>query len=278
MRHARGRLVPDRRRRRLSRPSRRLPAFATRAIFYRRRSHRVTLTALSPEQADTLAAHLADLGHPVSSVIADHDTATAFAETWQRHTGAAPVPSWHGRLYRLGTLTPPNPFPAGRGRVVAAQDQIVHWCGEFMAAVGETPPSPGPPRASPTNTSRSGRPRTALPSPWRARPRWLAAWSGSIPSTRRPISGGAATPSTSESDTSRSPISPATTSLTTHRKPLSRPISSAGGARRSGWPVRPAGPCCPRRARRGRSVRRRHPWPTPGSGSAPARAGGGRMR
>ncbi|WP_411139636.1 GNAT family N-acetyltransferase [Streptomyces sp. x-80] len=111
------------------------------AIFYRLPSHRLTLTSLSPEQADTLAAHLAGLGHPLSSALADHDTATAFAEAWQRHTGAAPVPSWRGRLYRLGTLTPPTPCPEGRGRIVGEKDheELIRWCGEFVAAVGETP-------------------------------------------------------------------------------------------------------------------------------------------
>jgi RimJ/RimL family protein N-acetyltransferase len=112
-----------------------------RAILYRRPSHRLTLTPLSLEHADTLAAHLADLGHSLSGVTADHDTATAFAEAWQRHTGAAPVPSSRVRLYRLGTLTPPQPRPEGRGRVVDAQDheQLICWCSEFVAAVGEAP-------------------------------------------------------------------------------------------------------------------------------------------
>lgn len=113
-----------------------------RAIFYYRRpSHRLTVTSLSPEQADILAAQLADLGHPLAGVGADHDTATVFAQTWRRRTGAAFAPSWRVRLYRLGTLTPPEPLPEGRGRVVDAQDraELIRWCGEFVAAVGEAP-------------------------------------------------------------------------------------------------------------------------------------------
>ncbi|MBB5958898.1 putative GNAT family acetyltransferase [Saccharothrix tamanrassetensis] len=112
-----------------------------RAIFYRRPTHRLSLTAVPPEQADALAAHLADLGHPLAGVTADHDTATAFAEAWQRHTGAVPVDSLRVRLYRLGTLTPPQPVPEGRGRVAGAQDrdQVIRWCGEFVADVGEAP-------------------------------------------------------------------------------------------------------------------------------------------
>jgi RimJ/RimL family protein N-acetyltransferase len=112
-----------------------------RAIFYRRPTRRLTLTSLAPEQAGSLAAHLAGLGHSLSGVSADEDTATAFAEAWQRRTGATSVPTWRARLYRLGTLTPPEPVPAGRGRLVDAQDheELIRWCGEFLAAVGEAP-------------------------------------------------------------------------------------------------------------------------------------------
>jgi predicted GNAT family acetyltransferase len=112
-----------------------------RAIFYRRPTRRVTLTLLSPEQADTLAAHLSDLGHTLAGVTADHDTATAFAEAWQRHAGAARTPTWRARLYRLGTLTPPEPVPEGRGRVLDVRDrsEIIRWCSEFVAAVEEAP-------------------------------------------------------------------------------------------------------------------------------------------
>ncbi|MFI1364927.1 GNAT family N-acetyltransferase [Streptomyces griseochromogenes] len=112
-----------------------------RAVFYRPPSRRLTLTPLSTEQADTLAAHLADLGHSPSGVTADHDTATVFAEAWQRCTGAAPVAHWWGRLYRLGNLTAPEPRPPGQGRVVDAQDreQLIRWCNEFSADVGEAP-------------------------------------------------------------------------------------------------------------------------------------------
>ncbi|MER5933418.1 GNAT family N-acetyltransferase [Streptomyces sp. NPDC002054] len=109
------------------------------AIFYRTPRGRLTLTTLAPEQADTLAAHLAALGHSFTGVTADHDTATAFAEAWQRQTGAAPVRDWRGRLHRLHTLTPPEPVPAGRGRLVGEWDHehLMSWCREFAADVGE---------------------------------------------------------------------------------------------------------------------------------------------
>jgi predicted GNAT family acetyltransferase len=110
-------------------------------IFYRRPNHRLSLALLSSGQAVPLAAHLADLGQPLSGVTADHDTATAFAEAWQRHTGTASVHSLRVRLYRLGTLTSPEPVPDGQGRVAGPQDreQVIRWCGEFIADVGEPP-------------------------------------------------------------------------------------------------------------------------------------------
>ncbi|MEU2624352.1 GNAT family N-acetyltransferase [Streptomyces sp. NPDC007157] len=110
-----------------------------RAIFYRTPRGYLWVTPLSAEQTGTLAAHLADLGHSPSGVLADHDTATAFADAWQRQTGAAPVPFWRTHLYRLGTLTPPQPLAEGRARVTGAQDheQVVRWCREFCVVVGE---------------------------------------------------------------------------------------------------------------------------------------------
>ncbi|MFG2194723.1 GNAT family N-acetyltransferase [Streptomyces sp. NPDC048639] len=98
------------------------------------------LSPLTPQQADSLAVRLAALGHSLPSVSADHSTATAFAEAWQRHTGATPtLRDTRLRLYRLGTLTPPEPLPAGRGRILGEQDleQVMFWCGEFAKAVGE---------------------------------------------------------------------------------------------------------------------------------------------
>lgn len=110
------------------------------ATFFRLPPRALGLSPLTPEQADSLAARLAALGHSPSRVSADHSTATAFAEAWQRHTGAtAKLHATRVRLYGLGTLTPPDPLPAGRGRVLGEQDldEAIFWCGEFSKAVGE---------------------------------------------------------------------------------------------------------------------------------------------
>ncbi|MFC5956665.1 GNAT family N-acetyltransferase [Streptomyces pratens] len=110
------------------------------ATFFRLPPRGLGLSPLTPEQADSLAARLAALGRSLPSVSADHSAATAFAEAWQRHTGATPrLRDTRLRLYRLGTLTPPEPLPSGRGRILGEPDleEVMFWCGEFAKAVGE---------------------------------------------------------------------------------------------------------------------------------------------
>lgn len=98
---------------------------------------------LTPEEADALASRLADLGQPLPGVSGDHDTATTFAEAWQRHMGTTPTLHERQRLYSLGALTPPDPLPEGWGRVAKEQDreQLMLWYEEFVEAIGEAPSS-----------------------------------------------------------------------------------------------------------------------------------------
>ena len=112
------------------------------ATFYRLPSRGLAPTALTHEHADTLAARLVDHGYPLPYVTADEDTATVFAEAWQRHTGVTPTLRTRLHLYRLGTLTPQEPLPEGVGRPAGEEDhgQVVHWCREFAAAVDEVLP------------------------------------------------------------------------------------------------------------------------------------------
>ncbi|MDX3456116.1 GNAT family N-acetyltransferase [Streptomyces sp. ME02-8801-2C] len=111
-------------------------------VFYRLTPKSLlSLTPLTPEQVDTLAARLAALGHRLPGVSAEHGTATAFAEAWQRHTGATPTLRTRINLYRLGTLTPPEPVPAGRGRPVgegeAEREHLMQWCRQLAKDLGE---------------------------------------------------------------------------------------------------------------------------------------------
>lgn len=110
-----------------------------RAACYRPAARRLGLTPIPPGQADALADHLAELHRPLSGVVADHGSATAFAEAWRRRTGAVPAADWRARLHRLDVLAPPGPVPAGRGRAAGTRDHghVVRWCREFCVEVGE---------------------------------------------------------------------------------------------------------------------------------------------
>jgi RimJ/RimL family protein N-acetyltransferase len=110
-----------------------------RAAYFRTPPHRLNLTALTGEEAASLAAHLADAGEPLPGVGADRDTAAAFAAAWQARTGATPVLRQRQRLYRLGTLAVPGPAPEGRARIATEADRprLLTWYEEFAEAVGE---------------------------------------------------------------------------------------------------------------------------------------------
>ncbi|NKI40324.1 GNAT family N-acetyltransferase [Streptomyces physcomitrii] len=110
-----------------------------RAAFHRFLPAGLSVTSLTPGQAEELAAHLRALGHTLPSLTADEPTALAFAEAWRRHTGALATVRVRLRLHRLGTLTPPEPFPAGRGRLAGAAEhhRLMRWCREFAADVAE---------------------------------------------------------------------------------------------------------------------------------------------
>lgn len=110
-----------------------------RAAFFRTPPRRLTLTPLTGEEAEVLARWLAGLGQPVPGVNADRETAAAFAAAWQHHTGARATLSDRMRLYRLGTLTAPQPLPAGRARLATEADRalLTRWYQEFHDAIGE---------------------------------------------------------------------------------------------------------------------------------------------
>lgn len=112
-----------------------------RAAFHHIPPRRLILTPFSREDAFPLAARLARLGRPLSGVSADSDTAAAFAEAWQRHVGAISMLRDRIRLYRLDTLTAPQPSPEGRGRAAGEQDheRVRLWYRDFAADIGRAP-------------------------------------------------------------------------------------------------------------------------------------------
>ncbi|MFJ8751596.1 GNAT family N-acetyltransferase [Streptomyces sp. NPDC102441] len=87
------------------------------------------LGSASPEAVGALAEAL-----PLSGVNADRDTARILAAAWPRHR----VDEEH-RLYRLGTLVPPAPAPAGRPRAATTADRalLVGWLRTFVAETGQ---------------------------------------------------------------------------------------------------------------------------------------------
>lgn len=109
-----------------------------RATYFRTPPRNLTLTPLTPDESDTLAAHLAAFGDPLPGVGGDRQTAASFAGAWQRHTGATPALQERQRLYRLGTLTVPEPRPEGRSRIAGLRDreQLIRWHDEFITAIG----------------------------------------------------------------------------------------------------------------------------------------------
>ncbi|MGI5455677.1 GNAT family N-acetyltransferase [Streptomyces sp. CA-249302] len=116
------------------------------AAYFRTPPHSLVVTPLTPEEADSLAAHLAGVGHPLPGVTGEHTTAAALADAWERRTGAPATLRERQRLYRLGELTEPGPVPEGRPRIAGAADraQLACWYDEFAQAVGEPRASQDP--------------------------------------------------------------------------------------------------------------------------------------
>jgi hypothetical protein len=171
---------------------------AVRATFFRTPPHRLNLTVLTAEEADALAARLAGRGQRLPGVPADRDTATAFAEAWQRHTGATVTLRERQRLYRLGTLTVPRPVPPGRPRIAGKTDreQLIRWHEEFAKAVG-TGTVRNATEWADTRIEQGGitfwEPPTAARPPWPERPLRSPARSVSPRSTPRPTAAAVAT-------------------------------------------------------------------------------------
>lgn len=97
------------------------------------------LTPLTADEADALAARLLGADHPVPAVSARRETAEAFADAWQRRSGASGELGMRQRLYGLRELVVPEPVPEGRARVAGPADRglLMRWVGEFSEAVGE---------------------------------------------------------------------------------------------------------------------------------------------
>lgn len=85
-----------------------------------------------------LAAVLAATGRALCGVNAAEPVAAEFAAGWQRQAGVAAAVHQRHRLYRLRSLVPPQPAPAGQGRAATAADRdlVAAWLTGFHTEVG----------------------------------------------------------------------------------------------------------------------------------------------
>jgi RimJ/RimL family protein N-acetyltransferase len=106
------------------------PAGATIAgAFLHTPPYPVVLTSMAPAAASALAATLAARGRPVAGLAAEQAAGNAFVTAWRDRTGDQSWVRMCSRLYRLGTLSWPQPQPPGRARVAAPADLdlLIAW-------------------------------------------------------------------------------------------------------------------------------------------------------
>jgi GNAT superfamily N-acetyltransferase len=77
----------------------------------------------------------------VLGVNAGQEAADAFAAAWRDRTGDAVAVYRRMRLFRLGELIPPRPWPEGTARLAAGteRDLLARWFGAFAREVGDPP-------------------------------------------------------------------------------------------------------------------------------------------
>lgn len=110
----------------------------------------VLVTGLTEDAARSLAADLADRDRRPAAVAGERAAAGSFAAAWGSLTGQTAAQSDSIRLYRLASLTPARPAPAGSARVAVAADRglIVDWFAAFHAEAGTTEASDPDPQLS----------------------------------------------------------------------------------------------------------------------------------
>ena len=117
------------------------PVFGWRGdgAFVRTPPRGALLSEMPPAAAAELAVSLA--GTDLPGVSAPGAVTEAFAAEWQRLTGVTGKLVGHQRLYRLGSLTPPDPAASGAGRIAEARDRdlLIDWMTAFQRELGEDP-------------------------------------------------------------------------------------------------------------------------------------------
>jgi predicted GNAT family acetyltransferase len=97
------------------------------------------LLAVVPDVTE-LAAALGEQGTPLPGVNGSVEVVERFAATWTRGTPLRSEVVFRLRLYRLGTLCPPTPPPAGTARLAGMGDLelAIRWLRAFEDETGVT--------------------------------------------------------------------------------------------------------------------------------------------
>ena len=101
--------------------------------------HPMLLTGLPGESAAELATALADRGARLPGINGAEPDVAALGRAWQQRTGRPGRLHRRMRLYRLGGLVAPDPFPDGAARIATAEDEalVTNWFSAFAAEVGD---------------------------------------------------------------------------------------------------------------------------------------------
>lgn len=108
---------------------------AVAAAFVRTPPFPLMLASADDDALAPLAEALAATGVTTLSVNARTAVSDAFADAWTTRTGTTPRVVQAQRLFRLGTLTPPDPAPAGTARPAVADDR--DWLVEMFPRFDE---------------------------------------------------------------------------------------------------------------------------------------------
>ena len=115
-----------------------------RAAFMHTPDYPLLLSRVSGPAAAALARDLtadSGTGRRIPGVNVGQEAADAFAAAWRDRTGDVVAVYRRMRLFRLGELIPPRPWPEGTARLAVGteRDLLTRWFGAFAREVGDPP-------------------------------------------------------------------------------------------------------------------------------------------